>query len=111
MKARFEARDHNLGVIDDLFERDGDRAFVSLDNHPHTIANQNCLDAGLVDEFGDRTIVGRQHCDLVAVALHGREIFNRQASLTGHQRIVTRCAKRDNGDGVAAASDHRGESA
>ena len=47
------AADH-LGVVDHLVERDGQRAVVALDDHRHAVADQDALDAGRVDQPGQR---------------------------------------------------------
>ena len=54
--------DH-LGVIDHLFERDPQRRFPALDHGPQRVADQDAIDAGLVEQAGGRVVIGGQDGD------------------------------------------------
>ena len=72
--ARASAARDGAAVVANLVERDRDRVGEPLDDHAERVADEDHVDAGLVDEARHREVVGRDHRDLRAGALACAEL-------------------------------------
>ena len=91
---------HDLRMVDDLVERHVQRVLVALHHHRQAVAHQHRVDAGFIEQRGKREIVSREHADLPAFGLEGREPGNRHAgSLSDMRSLVP--AKRIGGPSPA----------
>ena len=80
------ASDH-FRVIDHLVQRNRQRVVVSLHHHCQRVADQQHIDARLIQQACHREIVGRQHRDLLAALLHLGKRRNGQPLTEGGRRI------------------------
>ena len=51
-----------FSVVEHLGERYGEGAGTSLDDHCQTIADEDAVDAGVIENAGPKVIVGGEHC-------------------------------------------------
>ena len=63
------ARDHPR-VVDDLVDGYRQGAVGALHHHPEAVADQQHVDAGLIEDAGERKVVSRQHRDRHAGRFH-----------------------------------------
>ena len=68
---------HHLQVINDLVDRHGQRRVEALHHHAERVADEDDVDACLVDDLGEREIVSRQGRDLRSRLLHSLEVGHR----------------------------------
>jgi hypothetical protein len=61
-------------VIDDLVDRNGERAVLAAKNHCETVADQERIDAAIVEDPGEWKVVRGQHRDRLMESLQSREI-------------------------------------
>ena len=63
-----------LGVVNHLFQSDGERVAVAQQHHPQGIADQKNVDSGLLQHASHQRVVGGQHGDLLAALLHFHQV-------------------------------------
>ena len=87
--ARVHGPADHLGVVDHFVERDRQRVGMPLHDHRHAVADQDRLDAGLVEQPGHRVVVGREHRDFLARPFEGHELRDGQrGGGVGHGRTA-----------------------
>ena len=97
----FDRPADDFRVVDHLVQGHRQGRLAALDDHRQAVANQNHVHAGLVQQPGRRIVVGRQHGDLAALALHGPETGNGHAfGFAVHAGIVTRRRRTGKRSGV-----------
>ena len=64
---------HGARVVEHLVHGDGERVFVAKDDHGERVADEDEIDAGLVDEARGGVVVGGERGDGLALALHFAE--------------------------------------
>ncbi len=64
---------HGACVVKHLVHSDGEGVFVAENDHGERIADEDEIDAGLVDEARGRVVVGGERRDRLALALHFAE--------------------------------------
>ena len=79
---------HPLRHEHDLVERDRHGRLAAVHDHARRVADEDQVDAGLVGEPAARRVVGGDHDDLLAAALHLGEL--RQRQLAGRPGRVAR---------------------
>ena len=71
---------HHARVVDHLVERHRQRRLVALHDHAEAVADEQHVDAGLVDEPREGEVVGGDHRDLLAARLSAGECRHGDAS-------------------------------
>ncbi len=61
---------HGARVVQHLVDGDGQRVFVAEDDHGERVADEDEIDAGLVDKARGGVVVGGERGDGLALALH-----------------------------------------
>ena len=64
------AADDARGVVDHVVQGDGQRGFVPGHHVGGTVADQNDINSGLIDQTGHAVVVGGEHGDALAALLH-----------------------------------------
>jgi len=77
MSATSSARPRDdAGVVENFLDRDWECAVGALHHHPEAVADQQRVDAGVVEDARERRVVGGQHGDWSARGFHRGEIGN-----------------------------------
>ena len=70
---------HSAGVIDNVVDRHGQGRVVALNHHAQAVANHKDGQAGPVRDQGRGIVIGGQHGDFLASALHGLKVRDGRA--------------------------------
>src|SRR3989475_10792300 len=71
---------HQLGVVEHVLHRHGQRVLLTLAHHPERIPDQQHLEAGLFRDAREERVVGRDHHDLAAFRLPFAKVRDGHAS-------------------------------
>lgn len=80
-EARRRTAPHRLAVVYHVVHRHGLGRVVAQHHHAHAVAHQNNLDARALGVLGRGVVVGGQHGNALALALHVLQLQRRQAAL------------------------------
>ena len=113
---------HGAGVVQHLVHGDGEGVFVAEHDHGERVADQDQVDAGLVDQARGGIVVGGERGDGLALALHlsecghgdfcdrdDRRRRSRAAGEVGKAHGCLQCRSADSGCGPNKLSIRRWE--
>ncbi len=88
---------HRPSVVDDLVDSDGQRVGLAAHRHGETIADQQQIDAAVVEDSREWKVVRSQHRDRLPRGLHAREIGHANFVLRHIVFRTLRCSKKKRG--------------
>jgi|SRR5271155_3021742 len=108
MSATSSARPRDdAGVVENFLDRDWECAVGALHHHPEAVADQQRVDAGVVEDARERRVVGGQHGDWSARGFHRGEIGNANFLRLIHRCSIKNCAQKKSGPPRTDDPEHR----